>query len=197
MNENLKEDIKSLLLSNKSIEKKQVALFLNPDDINKVDEYVKTLSHLSNKKINKNDLFEMAIKNLIETLPDIIEEYTEEKEAEEAEFDTIVCPSRIAGRNVFLNEKKWYYVKISEKRKPFIKYICVYFGDPVSAITHYAKVKNIEEFESGKNVIYLDGDPIELENKIPLGSINAMAVRNTKFTTLKKVLSAKEYSDLN
>lgn len=197
MNNSLKEEIKTLLATTKSVDKKQVALFLNPDDIDKIDEYVKILSQLSNKKINKNDLFEMAIKNLIETLPNVIEEYTEEKEAEQAEFDTIVCPSRIEGKSVFLNEKKWYYVKISEKRKPFIKYICIYFGEPVSAITHYAKVKNIEEFENGKNVIYLDGDPIKLENKIPLGNINAMAVRNTKFTTLKKVLSAKEYSDLN
>lgn len=197
MNNSLKEDIKNLLATTKTTDKRQVALFLNPDDIDDIDMYVKILSQLSNKKINKNDLFEMAIKNLLETLPAIIEEYVQEKEEEEAEFDTIVCPSRIDGKKVFLDEKKWYYVKISEKRKPFIKYICLYFADPISAITHYAKVKRIEETENGKNIIYLDGDPIELKNKIPLGNINAMAVRNNKFTTLEKVLNAKEYSDLN
>jgi len=43
----------------------------------------------------------------------------------------------------------------------------------------------------------LENEPKELKTKIPLGNINAMAVRNNKYTTLEKLLNAKEYSDLN
>lgn len=193
----LKDQIKSLLSSPKELNKKQVALFLPQYKIDKLDDIVKKLTTHSKNRINRNDLIEMAVDNIIEDAPNALKEYLLENSQEKKDFDTIVCPSRYDGINVFLNEKKWYYVRINEDKKDKIEYIAIYFGDPISAITHYAKVKEIVEEEPGKNVIYLEHKPKKLKNEIPLGNINAMAVRNNKYTTLKKLLNAKEYSDLN
>lgn len=194
---NLKNQIKGLLSSPKELNKKQVALFLTQDKIDALDSIVKNLTAYSSRRINRNDLIEMAVDNLIEDAPKALNEYLNENQNKEKVFDTLVCPSKYDGRNVFLNEKKWYYVRMDNEKKSKIKYIAIYFGDPTSAITHYAKVKNIEEVEPGKNIIYLENTPIKLKTPIPLGEINAMAVRNNKYTTLEKLLNAREYSDLN
>lgn len=193
----LKNQIKGLLSDPKELNKKQVALFLTQDKIDALDEIVKKLTTYSNRRINRNDLLEMAVDNLIEDAPKALDEYLSENYQTENIFDTLVCPSKSNGQKIFLNEKKWYYVKMDNEKKSKIKYISIYFGDPISAITHYAKVKHIEEVEPGKNIIYLENTPIKLKTEIPLGNMNAMGVRSNKYTTLEKLLNAKEYSDLN
>jgi len=191
------KQIKDLLASPKDLNKKQVAFFLPQDKIDSIDEIVKNLTKYSTRRINRNDLLEMAVDYVIKNAPIALNEYLDENRQDEKEFNTLVCPSKYDGMDVFLNEKKWYFVRISEEKKSKIKYISIYFGEPVSAITHYAKVKTIKEIEPGKNIIYLQDNPIPLENPIPLGNINALAVRSNKYTTLEKLLNAKEYSDLN
>lgn len=193
----LKDQIKAMLSSPKELNKKQVALFLTQEKIDALDNIVKTLTSYSDKRINRNDLIEMAVDNIIKDAPIAIDEYLKENRQEKKEFDTIICPSRYDGMQVFLEEKKWYYVKMDNEKKQYIKYIGIYFGDPISSITHYAKVKKIEEVEPGKNIIYLENNPVKLKTPVKLGNINAMSVRNNKYTTLKKLLNAKEYSDLN
>jgi len=48
----------------------------------------------------------------------------------------------------------------------------------------------------GKYEILLKGEPIELADPIPLGSMSAVATRSPRYTTLEKLLSVREYKDL-
>lgn len=197
--ESLTNKIKNLLASSKDDNKKQVALFLTQEKIDALDNIVKELTSYTPKRVNRNDLIEMAVDNLIESAPIALKEFLKETNEPKfkEDFDTIVCPSKIEGLDVFMNEKKWYYVRIDKEKINKIKWCALYVGAPLSQVFAIAKVKSIIEEENGKHVIYFDGPPQILENKIPLGNINAMSVRSCKFTTLAKIKQAKEYSDLN
>ena len=71
------------------------------------------------------------------------------------EFDTIVVPAREDGfQETFVGENQWYSIRIHASMIPQIKYIAAYRVAPVSAITHWALVKNIEPWEdTGKFVV--------------------------------------------
>ena len=66
--------------------------------------------------------------------------------------DTIVVPAQQEGfENVFLGQDCWHAIRIAGGMLDKIKYIAVYQTNPVSAITHYAPVSQIEPYgESGK-----------------------------------------------
>lgn len=194
--ESLNNKIKSLLSDPKELDKKQVALFLTQNKIDKLDTIVKKLTAYSTRRITRNDLIELAVDNLIESAPIALKEYLNENYHKDEDFDTIICPSTADGIETIINEGKWYYVRINESRIKHIKFIAWYFGSPISAITMYAKVKTIEKGSDGKSTIYLDGKPIELQNPVILGNMNAMGVRSNKFIKLDTLLKAKEYSDL-
>ena len=68
------------------------------------------------------------------------------------ENDTIVVPAQKDGfEEVFLGEDCWYAIRISGGMLPKIKWIAAYQSQPISAITHLAKVSRIEPYgESGK-----------------------------------------------
>ena len=55
-NNNLVNDIKSLLAPKEELNKKQVALFLTQSKIDDLDRIVKELSNYSNGKVNRNIL---------------------------------------------------------------------------------------------------------------------------------------------
>lgn len=91
--------------------------------------------------------------------------------------NTMVCPMRDDGfEEVFLGEKRWYAVRLRQKRIQHIKFIAAYRIRPISAITHYAEVssiapcgkKEIEECAQagynavGKYIINLKGEPSEI-----------------------------------
>lgn len=65
----------------------------------------------------------------------------ETRNSNDETFDTVVFPAHEEGfRETFLDENKWYYVRIRKDRIPNLKYIAIYVGAPVSKITHYAKI---------------------------------------------------------
>lgn len=193
----LVNDLKGLLSDPKELNKKQVALFLPQNKIDALDKIVKDLTSHSTRRINRNDLIEMAVNNLIECADVALKEYLNEFKKEDEYFDTIICPSKLEGVYTFLNEKKWYYVRIDKEKRKKIKWCGLYVGYPESEVALYAKVKEIKEDNQGKCIIYFDGEPKELTHKIPLGSTNPMGTRSCKYTTYDKLMTAKEYSDLN
>lgn len=146
-------------------------------------------------------IIEDAVEAYIEEAIQIFEEEGIKMETESPDnefFDTVVFPAHEEGfRNVFLDENKWYYVRIREDRLPSLKYIAIYVSSPVSKITHYAKIKYFEFDENmQKYIIHLDGQAIELENPVPLGGISAASTRAPKYTTLRKLLTADQFKDL-
>lgn len=177
--------------------KKQISLFLLPEKVNELDEIVKEINETSVQTLTRSGLIELAVDVLIEDSQAILEE-RRQKEKEEF-FDLAVFPSDKTGENTLWNEKKWYYVRVDEKKISKIKYIAIYLGSPYSRIRYYAKVKKFESHPIDgrkKYIIYIEGDPIELNHEVQLGSSNPMAVRSTKYTTLEKLKKAHEFSDL-
>lgn len=119
---------------------------------------------------------------------------------EDENYDTVVFPAYEDGfRETFLDENRWYYVRVRKDRIEKLKYIAVYVGAPRSKITHYAKIAE-DGFEYDENekkyIIHFDGQAIELEHPIPLGSASAASTRAPRYTTLQKLLTAEEYKDL-
>ena len=69
-------------------------------------------------------------------------------------FDTIVIPAHDEGfRNVFLAEHRWLPVlPIQREIMQGLRYIAVYRTDPVSAITHFARIKAIKPLANSKKL---------------------------------------------
>lgn len=183
--------------------KKQIVISLRAQLIEQLDMIARTLSKQSGRSTSRNMLIEDAVEAYIEDAMEIFEreEITVETEEPDDEFyDTVVFPAYEDGfRETFLDESRWYYVRIRKDRIPNLKYVSVYVGAPVSKITHYAKIAQDGfeyDEEERKYIIHFDGQAIELENPIPLGDISAASTRAPRYTTLQKLLTAEEYSDL-
>jgi len=190
-----------ILVEPKKLDKKQISVFLTEDLLIELDNKIKKLNGYSDRNINRNNLIELAVETLIENVDIAIDEYQKKyKNKKEKFYDTMVCPSDCYGLDTFIGEKKWYYIRMNEERIPNIKYIALYLGSPVSKITHYGKVKRFEPIMYNGNkryIVYLEDRIIELKNPIPLGNSNPLSTRSPKYTTLEKLKSAKEFSDLN
>ena len=70
------------------------------------------------------------------------------------EWDTIVVPALEEGFNeTFLGEDCWYAIRISSSMVARINYIAGYQTAPISAITYYAEVANIEKYKDTNKYI--------------------------------------------
>src|SRR5690606_5413126 len=87
-----------------------------------------------------------------------------------SEIDTIVVSAREEGFNeCYLGEKRWYSIRINSSMIPKVKYIAAYQISPISAITHIAEVKSIEQWnDTNKYVVYFTDEPEKIKN-VPLG----------------------------
>lgn len=196
------------LLKNSKASKKQIALYLEESTIEKIDLTMKLFSSLSDSKsFSRNTLIEEAIdKFLKESKEFLLEEHginldemLEEVRAEK--YDTVVFSASGRGfEETFLGEDEpacWYPCRISESRERNLKYIAIYRGAPVSAITHYAKIKEFaENEEKGCKVCYFDGPAIELPSKIKLGSKDSIFFRGAKYTSLQSLLNATKADEV-
>ena len=113
------------------------------------------------------------------------------------ELDTIIVPANNDGfSEVFPGEDRWYAIQISSAMLEKIKYIAGYQTAPISAITYYAEVANIEKHgESDKFVVNFKGkakkiEPLQLVSK---GKIKAL--QGPRYTTLDKLISAKNLDE--
>ena len=80
-----------------------------------------------------------------------------------------------------------------------MKYIAIYVGAPVSAITHYGKIKDggiLFDEGTERYTILLDGPAEALPHVIPLGNINAATTRSPRYVKLDTLLGADTYGDL-
>jgi hypothetical protein len=113
------------------------------------------------------------------------------------EPDTIIVPAQKDGFDkVFIGENAWYAIRISGGMLPKIKYIAAYQSQPISAVTHFAPVARIEPYgESGKyKVVFSEpGQPI---GPIAFGNAPSGAMQGPRYTTLKRLRTAKTVVDL-
>lgn len=196
------------LLKNSRASKKQVAVYLDEAKIERIDMIIKIFSTISDSKsFSRNTLIEEAIdKFLFESerfLMDSqgIDVQAQIEEARAEKYDTVVFASKGRGfEETFLGEKEpacWYPCRISESREHNLKYIAIYRGAPVSAITHYAKIKEFK-FDREKNckVCCFDGTPIKLPNEIVLGNKESCFFLGTKYTSLESLLNATKADEV-
>jgi hypothetical protein len=114
------------------------------------------------------------------------------------EFDTIVCPAHEEGFvRAFLGQHAWWQIRIADKNRPRIKYIAIYQVAPISAITYWGEVSNIESYgASGKWKLYLRGAPVRLESPIGMGKNRHVKPQGSKYTTLAAIQKAKNLDDV-
>jgi hypothetical protein len=115
-----------------------------------------------------------------------------------AEVNTIVVPARQDGFNeVFLGENRWYEIRIHHSVIPRIKYVAAYQVAPVSAITHWALVKNIEPWrDTGKCVVNF-AKPAKEIKPIPLvPKSRVKALQNIRYTSFDKLQRAKTLDEV-
>lgn len=114
-----------------------------------------------------------------------------------AKPDTIIVPAQKEGfEKVFLGEDCWYAVRISGGMLDKIKYIAGYQTQPVSAVTHYAPVSQIEPYgEEGKyRLVFSEkAKPI---GPIPYADAPQGTMQGPRYTTFAKLQSATKLLDL-
>lgn len=119
-------------------------------------------------------------------------------------LDTIIVPAREEGfKNVFINKKCWYAIRISATMINRIKYVAAYQVKPISGITYYAEVESIQKYinddgeETNKYKIIFKDSPKKLENTIKLTKDNSnIAPQSPQYTSSDKLFSAKTLEDL-
>ncbi len=200
MNQNLVNDIKSLLVPKEDREKKQVALFLPQHTIDKLDNYVSILSKYSDGKVNRNILIQKAIDCLLESIPTAIDEFENEYEKVKKEpYDTILVPSQSSGEAFILENQYWEYTKINPEKLKYLKYFALYLGHPVQQIKYWAEIDSFEEVtldNQKKYRIYFKGAIHTITPGIPLKDLNAVYTRPIRYIKKEKLLRAKEYKDI-
>lgn len=114
-----------------------------------------------------------------------------------AEVDTIVVPAQEEGfQEVFIGEDCWYSIRMHSSMIPNIKYVAAYRVAPVSAITHLAPVKSINQWkDTNKYKLTFDEpakeiDPIKLVHK---GLIKAL--QSPRYTSKELLDNAKNLDE--
>lgn len=182
--------------------KKQIGLSVKISDINKLELLSTAMSKYTGECVTRNQLINDAITAyIVEATEQLTQEGIQVDESLlQVDYDTVVFPAHEDGfRDVFLGEDQWKYVRISQGRIPHIKYVAIYVGAPISAITHYAKVADngfVFDEDERKYIIKFSSSAVKLPTPIPLGSISPASVRSPKYTTLNKLLHAEKFADL-
>ncbi len=119
------------------------------------------------------------------------------KTIDPAEIDTIVVPARDEGfQETFIGENCWYQIRIHGSMIPKIKYIAAYRVAPISAITHLAPVKTIEQWkDSDKYILYFSEPAKEIGTikLVPKGNIKPPF--SPRYTSLERLQKAKNLDD--
>jgi hypothetical protein len=114
-----------------------------------------------------------------------------------SEIDTVVVPAREEGfQETFIGENCWYQIRIHGSMIPQLKHIAAYRVAPISAITHIAPVKSIEQWKNTNKYILHFSEPakkIRPVKLVPKGRVKAL--QNLRYTSLKKIKSAKTLED--
>ena len=112
------------------------------------------------------------------------------------EFDTVVCAAFEDGFNrAYIESKAWWAIRLSQEAREKLKYLAIYEKAPKAEISNYAEIDRIEPYkDKGKYILYLKN-----QKKIPPIKLNVgkgEAPQSPRYTTLKKLLSAKFINEL-
>ncbi|WP_069130092.1 hypothetical protein [Rhodohalobacter halophilus] len=104
---------------------------------------------------NKNEKYTLVPYEL-EFEPFLNEVSEDIEKVDISEIDTIVVPARKDGfEETFIGENCWHHIRLNSSMIPKIKYVAAYQTAPISAITHMAEVKSIEQWQdTNKYILY-------------------------------------------
>lgn len=142
-----------------------------------------------------------------DTLYDEYEESSSREDGEDrgdrrrrkAQCDTIVVPAREEGfRETFLGEDQWYSVRIGAAMKDRLEYIASYQTAPISAVTHLARIADIQPYQdTGKYRVVFEAPAQEIEpvpirdgNRAPQAPVYVKKAVLEKVETLDEALDA-------
>lgn len=108
-----------------------------------------------------------------------------------SDIDTIVIPAREDGfKDVFINENCWYAIRLNSSMIPKIKYIAAYQVAPISAITHIAEIKSIEQWKDTNKYILHFSESAEKIKKVPLGKSKGKAPQSPRYSSKERILNS-------
>lgn len=111
--------------------------------------------------------------------------------------DTVIVPARAEGFNdVFLGEHVWYAIRIGGGMLGRIKFIAAYQTAPVSAITHFAPVKQIEPYGDEGKYRLVFTEPAKAIGPIPIGDAPTGSMQGPRYTSLRRLQTATKVTDL-
>lgn len=179
--------------------KKNVSFNVDEELLERLDSVVNVFK-LQDGTTNRNIIIEDAILNYVEEAEDYFEKQNvSHDKPNDKPFDTAVYPALNENfGSVFMGEQKWYWVWMANHRVPKVKYIALYRGAPISAITHYAEITGISEpdkYHDNKRTISFS-EPVELSQPIKIGKTSIMNVRKLFYTTLEKLKSSSTIEEL-
>lgn len=198
-----KDFIKEKLKRVPTVPTKQVNITMDSEDIDSLEKIAGLLTRETAQTTTRNELIKTAIKGFLAESVEELRSHGYDLDIDDGSlfpYDTIILPAHQEGfREAFLGENKWYPIRANDYKIRRMKYISIYVGAPVSAITHYGKIKDagISFDESTERyTIELDGPAKPLPHNIPLGSIHAAATRSPRYVKLDALMSADTYEDL-
>lgn len=180
--------------------RKNITFNVDEETLERLDSVVNFFNE-KDGSTTRNAVIEDAVMAYIEAAEDFFEKQNLNEDNKEKSasiiFDTAVFPATNSNfGKVFIGEKKWYYVRIAAYRVEKIKYVALYRGAPISAITHYAEVIDISEpNEDNKRLIKLK-DPVAFTEPIELGNIHVNNVRKLFYTCLEKLNNVNTVEEL-
>ena len=115
----VKEKIQSRLMEPEQKERRQIALSIQEEKLIQLERIAKAMTEHSGQNVTRNMLIEDAIEAYIDEASGILTQgglWSIPRELNEP-FDTVVLPTNEDGfREVFLGERRWYYVKLDKKK---------------------------------------------------------------------------------
>ena len=146
------------------------------------------------------DLLDARMKRPTPTIPGTGKQSHDESNERIPAIDTIVVPAQEEGfRLVFLGEHRWWPVRMARRmtRLGAIKYIAVYQVAPISAVTHWALIRNILPWEvPGKFVINFAEPAWKIRPICLVKGGGVTAPRAPRYTSFKKLQKAITLDDL-
>ena len=111
--------------------------------------------------------------------------------------NTVVVPAQQEGfESVFMGMDCWYAIRISGGMLNKIEYIAAYQTNPVSAITHYAPVSQIEPYgESGKYRLVFS-EKAKPVGPIAYGDMPKGTMQGPRYTTIDQLQKSKTLREL-
>src|SRR4051812_48734175 len=98
------------------------------------------------------------------------------------DFDTIVVPMREQGfRDVFLGERRWPRLRLSERSRKQLRFLAAYRPLPVCALTHIAEISGFTASGDGLFEARFARDPVAIDAIPFLRGQNTKTIQSPRF----------------